>query len=420
MTLLLDRATRSAIAKQRADDRLERQRLERQRRYERHETHLAERHRRRHARRHAIREFANRLPARLILVPVVLAAAAAWRGQEDWASTGLHWSLLWAAGLATALETLGFALGAMARSARNDGDSAHVERVLMWAVVASAAYLNWHHSHEPVLGLMSIAGVAGWEVYERRVHRHAMRAARPALRPRFGVARWVRFPGWTFQAWSISVRDRLSVDAAEQALQRAATERAAKTVQRHGRRHWAPRVHEHIDREREAAMARATKIAENGEAMLAAATVLLGPDTLRAAATESATPATATQPATAPWTGLSRVRRALRRPPADAGTELAPAADPADPVDDAPASPAQKHAEGATVTDINAPRRTSGRPPTPEQLRLRAAFDQVLAAGQLDEMDGSKLGRQAGVSESLGRKWFRIWTDELKAGQVAQ
>lgn len=244
----------------------------------------ARRQRRATGRRDAVRAFRVQLPARLILVPVCLAVAAAWRGQEDWAVTGLHWSFVWAAGLATALETLGLALGAMARSARNDDDSAIVERALMWAVVCSAAWLNWQHSRQPVLGLMSIAGVAGWEVYERRRYRHLRTGDRPTRRPRFGAARWARFTLPTFTAWSVAIRDRLGPEDAVTALDRAATERAKrKAFSRRQRRRVPVLVRQAVEAGRAASVERAEMILQEAEATIGAAALLLGPGALREA-----------------------------------------------------------------------------------------------------------------------------------------
>lgn len=249
----VDRRTRSRLARDNAADRRIRRQIRHQARTEKQAQRDASRKATRASLKASVRAFWAQLPARLILIPVALAAASAWRGQFDWAHDpasataaaashvimGLGWSVAWSAGLATALETLGLSLGAMARAARNDDDSAIVERTLMWTVVTSAAWLNWQHSRQPVLGLMSIAGVAGWEVYERRRYRHKVASDRPARRPRFGSARWVRFPLWTFRAWSVSIRDRIGAADASVALDRVAAEHLHRSLRRSllGRHH---------------------------------------------------------------------------------------------------------------------------------------------------------------------------------------
>lgn len=401
MRLFLDRATRSDIARATVTDKLANRQARRDRRVTRRDTRKERRSTRRATRRSAIRSFVAQLPARLILVPVVIAAGAAWRGQEDWALTGLRWSFLWAAGLATALETLGFAAGAMARSARNDNDSALIERLFMWAVVGSAAYLNWTHSNEPVLGIMSIAGVAGWELYERRRHRHAMNAARPEPLPRFGIARWVRFTAWTFKAWSVSVRDRLSTGDALVALQRADTEKRSSAIATRSRRSWVPQVREYIDTERQQASERYERVLQEGHARLGAAALLLGPDTLRATSgtvTPEVAPAQVAPPATPK-------RRMWRKAATEAATPPPPEELTA-PVVDVP-EPAS--AEAPEQAPAPSPTVLSFADAGTKKAAMLAVFNSYVAAGKLHELNGSKLAREAGASLSFGRRFFPEW-----------
>lgn len=401
MNLFLDRATRSDIARATVTDKLATRNARRDRRVARRDTRKERRSARSATRSAAIRSFVAQLPARLILVPVVIAAGAAWRGQEDWARTGLHWSFLWAAGLATALETLGFAAGAMARSARNDNDSALVERLFMWAVVGSAAYLNWTHSNEPVLGIMSVAGVAGWELYERRRHRHALNAARPEPLPRFGIARWVRFTAWTFKAWSVSVRDRLSTGDAVVALQRADTEKRSSAIATRPRRDWVPQVREYIDTERQHATERAERVLQEGQALLGAAALVFGPDTLRATG-DSVTPEVSPAVVALPVAPKRHMWRKAATAPA---TPQSPE-EPAVPVADAPEPAAVEVPEPAPEAS---PTVLSFADAGTKKAAMLAIFNQYVAAGRLHELNGSKLAREAGATAAFGRRYFPQW-----------
>ncbi|NKE59696.1 DUF2637 domain-containing protein, partial [Lentzea sp. PSKA42] len=164
------------------------------------------------------------LADRVIVVPIVLAMVGAWWGQFQLFSQRLGWPAPLAAAAATGIECIGFVCGRLAHVARQpvvvttvDGrqverdDSAWVERLVMWLVVGYAAGSNWAHSGDPTVGVLSIVGVAVWETRERRAHRQALAAAGrlPARRPRFGAVRWLRYPMWTWRAWSVALRHGL-------------------------------------------------------------------------------------------------------------------------------------------------------------------------------------------------------------------
>jgi hypothetical protein len=87
----------------------------------------------------------------------------------------------------------------------------------MWAVVAVA--VNYRHGSpgwgRPGLtgmafATLSVGSVVGWELRERQTYR-ALNADRlPARRPRFGYARWIRFPVTTGRALSAAIRDGIT------------------------------------------------------------------------------------------------------------------------------------------------------------------------------------------------------------------
>ncbi|AXX29406.1 hypothetical protein APASM_2041 [Actinosynnema pretiosum subsp. pretiosum] len=186
---------------------------------------------------------------KVVVVPVLMAMAGAWWGQFQVFHQRLSWPVPLAAAAATGIECIGVVCGRLAHLARRqvtvvgaDGvrvtrdDSAWVERSVMWAVVGYAAASNWAHAGDPTVGALSVVGVAVWEARERRVHRLALAEAGrlPARRPKFGAVRWVRYPGWTWRAWSAALRHGL-VDAAE-ALAVAERETAERKVRKASRR----------------------------------------------------------------------------------------------------------------------------------------------------------------------------------------
>jgi hypothetical protein len=194
-------------------------------------------------------------------------------------------TLLLAATVATALKSLGLTFAGLAHQARAVNDSAAIYRVAMWAVVAVA--VNYRHGSPGwgrpgltgmVFATLSVGSVVGWELRERQTYR-ALNADRlPARRPRFGYARWIRFPVTTGRALSAAIRDgitdtttALSAATAETARLRSLAQ-ARRAFGRAGRKLIAQRLaaagasvaHQ---RDRPAAAARdpATDVARNGE-----------------------------------------------------------------------------------------------------------------------------------------------------------
>ena len=158
----------------------------------------------------------------VMVVPILASTCSAWWFQlEAMRATGLTVAL--AATVATALESLGLAFAGLAHQARSLDDSAVVYRAAMWMVVAVAAAVNYRHGSPSwgrpglagvVFALLSAGSVVGWELRERQAHRARIADRLPARRPRFGCARWIRFPISTGRALSVAVRDGLT-DAAE-------------------------------------------------------------------------------------------------------------------------------------------------------------------------------------------------------------
>lgn len=398
-TLFVDRETRSELALKADDAKRERENKRAEERRKAREEAQAKADAIRARRRAAVQSFADQLPQRLILVPVLLATAAAWKGQFDWATESLKWGVVMGAGLATALETFGLATAAMARRARDDDDSAIIERTLMWSVVLSAALMNTLHSNQPVLGLMSVIGVAGWEVYERRRYRSRLAAATPrrlpARRPKFGPARWVRYPMWTYRAWSIALRDRLQDP--NQALALADLEMTAPGGTRTDRK-FLRRFRTDLRNLVAELDARTAGTGTSGTAQAVPEPTGTdggtpdGPGTGTKSGTDTAEP-TGTKRGTG--TGTKRGTRTGTAQAEPTGTG------------------------GGTVTRF--PRRpsaksTRNKTASTGTTKMRAAFDLAVLENRLDELTGVELAAVADVSDSLGRRYLREWKADLATG----
>ncbi|WP_309117772.1 hypothetical protein [Saccharothrix sp.] len=250
----------------------------------------------RRARRAAwVARVRGQLADQLIVVPIVLAMAGAWWGQFGLFRDRLGWPALLAAAAATGIECIGLVCGRLAHLARQpvtvtmpDGrrverdDSAWVERTLMWGVVGYAGASNWAHSGDPTVGVLSLVGVSVWEARERRMQRQALASAGrlPSRRPRFGAARWLRYPCWTYRAWSAALRHGLT-DAADAlaVAEQKATER--KALGWRARRRFGRVVAERLAVTDQRRRQEAESVIREAEQVVGAAAMLFGPDFAR-------------------------------------------------------------------------------------------------------------------------------------------
>lgn len=159
----------------------------------------------------------------LITGPILAPMVVAWVGQIGFATDTLNWHLAGALVFAASWELTTAFAGWMFHQARSAGDGGSMFRAATWLFAGAAGAMNYWHAldgaaiNQPTpkavsYGAMSLVGIALWELYSSLVHRQALRArgALPPARPKFGMARWLRYTGLTFRAWSLSIRDGLS------------------------------------------------------------------------------------------------------------------------------------------------------------------------------------------------------------------
>jgi hypothetical protein len=183
-----------------------------------------------------IREVGQTIGRRgLITGPILAPMVVAWVGQIGFATDTLNWPLAGALVFAASWELTTAFAGWMFHQARSAGDAGTLFRAATWLFASAAGAMNYWHALDGAAidhptpkavsyGAMSLVGIALWELYSSLVHRQGLRArgALPPARPKFGMARWLRFPRITFNAWSLAIRDGLSTT--ESAWGRAASE----------------------------------------------------------------------------------------------------------------------------------------------------------------------------------------------------
>ncbi|MGA6168575.1 DUF2637 domain-containing protein [Amycolatopsis magusensis] len=154
----------------------------------------------------------------LIAAPILIATLSAWWFQFE-ALRAAAQPVLLAAMVATALESLGLSLAGLAHKARTADDSPTLYRAGMWTIVLIAAAINYRHGsttwtqpglNGAVFAALSLGSVTGWELRERQAHRQRHANRLPPQRPRFGCARWIRFPRTTARATSLAIRDSIT------------------------------------------------------------------------------------------------------------------------------------------------------------------------------------------------------------------
>jgi hypothetical protein len=152
------------------------------------------------------------LSDRSVLALVALAVITAWVGQATafQQDLGMTWPI--AAAGATALELTGIVLLRKLGEASALGARALRMRLVIWGVIAFAAWANLSH-YGVVMAAMSVLGPTVWEVtkwWERQRRLHAAGDLRPRpVRPRFPVDHWAFYPRDTWTAYRVAVRDEI-------------------------------------------------------------------------------------------------------------------------------------------------------------------------------------------------------------------
>jgi hypothetical protein len=156
--------------------------------------------------------------AGLWIGPILAPMAVAWVGQVQFAMGVLGWPVWASLVFAAAFELTTAYVARLDFMARHDGDSGTVFRAATWLFALLAAGMNYAHAAGPGMaptgpavayGLMSLTGIALWELLSLYRHRKHLRATGllPAPLPRFGLARWMNFPAITWMARRLAIRD---------------------------------------------------------------------------------------------------------------------------------------------------------------------------------------------------------------------
>lgn len=182
----------------------------------------------------------RRLISALPLVVVVAApAVASWHGLvafgRDWAGLGV-----WAPLVPLVLDAAALYVAALAWRATLDGDSAGLDRILVWVYAGLSAGLNvWHANSTDggvkaaiFYGAASLSAALIWERTLRSIRRRELReiGAIDAPAPRFRALRWL-LPSLrkeTYGAWKLAIREGIT-DAREAMTRYQLEQQAALT-----------------------------------------------------------------------------------------------------------------------------------------------------------------------------------------------
>jgi hypothetical protein len=139
---------------------------------------------------------------------------------------GIHGPSAW--GVPVTLDGVSLVAALVALRAELAGEASGIYRATLFAFTAASAAANWWHGRLAggteaalYLGGMSLAVAWVFALALRQIRREDRRkAGRVTERlPKFSAAHWARYPGLTWRAWSLAVRDghtssRAALDAA--------------------------------------------------------------------------------------------------------------------------------------------------------------------------------------------------------------
>jgi hypothetical protein len=170
----------------------------------------------------------------VLLAVDAVVAAESWHGLTGMAALiGIRGVAAY--GVPVTLDGVSVASALLALRAELAGESSGAYRLSMYVFTAASAAANWWHGYKTggaaatesalYFGGMSLAVTWVFSLVLRQLRREDRRAAGRLTDqlPRFSGAHWLRFPGLTFLAWSLAVRDGLTSPRA--ALDAARAER---------------------------------------------------------------------------------------------------------------------------------------------------------------------------------------------------
>lgn len=165
--------------------------------------------------------------AGVLLAVEAVIVAESWRGLTGFAGLiGVHGVAAW--GVPVTLDGVSLVAALVALRAELAGEASGLYRVTLFAFTSASAVANYWHGRRAggeeaalYLGGMSIAVAVVFALALRQIrHEDRRRAGTVTGRlPRFSLAHWARYPGLTWRAWSLAVRDghaspRAALDAA--------------------------------------------------------------------------------------------------------------------------------------------------------------------------------------------------------------
>jgi Protein of unknown function (DUF2637) len=192
--------------------------------------------------------------ALVLLAVEAVIVAESWRGLTGFANLiGISGVAAW--GVPVTLDGVSLVAALVALRAELAGESSGLYRVVLFVFTTASAAANWWHAQHAdgteaalYLGGMSVAVAVVFALALRQIrHEDRRRAGTVTGRlPRFSLAHWVRYPGLTWRAWSLAVRDGHTSprDAMDAALD-LRHEPAAVAPRRRWRDSTAPRVARH-------------------------------------------------------------------------------------------------------------------------------------------------------------------------------
>jgi Protein of unknown function (DUF2637) len=153
--------------------------------------------------------------AAVLLAVEGVIVAESWRGLTGFAHL-IGITGPWAWGVPVTLDGVSLVAALVALRAELAGESSGIYRATLFLFTAASAAANWWHGYHQggtngalYLGGMSLAVAWVFALSLRQIrHEDRRRAGRVTDQlPRFSAAHWLRFPGLTFAAWSLAIRD---------------------------------------------------------------------------------------------------------------------------------------------------------------------------------------------------------------------